>query len=656
MIKKILIANRGEIADRVIRTCKKLFIDTIAIFSEEDKFLPYIKNADMSIYLGKGNLSDTYLNQDKIITLALENNCDAIHAGYGFLAENYRFVQKCIDNNIIFIGPNSEAIKLASDKNKAKELVKKLDIPIIEGFNITSLNLNEIKTILEKETFPILLKASFGGGGKGIKIVNSIMELEETLISSKNEALYSFGNDEIIFEKYLYNAKHIEIQILGDNYGNYLHLFERDCSIQRRYQKIIEESPCISISQELKNKLYDSALKIAKELNYNNLGTIEFLVDGNNFYFIEINPRLQVEHTVTEEVTGLDLVELQIDIANNKKINLTQTDIKLKGHAIQSRIYSEKPENNFLPSSGEILYLDLKSNKNYFPRIESNLFLGQKININYDPMIAKVISYGDNREEAIIKNKKYLENFILLGIETNLSFLYSILENKEFCSSEHNTSFVENNIKSILEEKNTYIKEFLCASLVKIYLERKKSKKVFRSIESGWRNLFFKPQFEILELNENIYTLEYLVKENKFEINIINENKNDIFEVEILEEKNEYFSLLINDKVFNFKIILDKNSIYLNSKHLNKKITLMSKFLENKEEEKDNIYFSHMPCEIKKIHIKEKDIIKEGDKLITVSSMKMEMTFYANKDGQVKNILVSEGDFITEKYKLLEFL
>lgn len=437
-IKKVLISNRGEIAIRIHYSLKELGISTVGIYSKEDENSYHRFILDESYSLGEGTIFETYLNIDKILSIAKSSKCDAIHPGYGFLSENYLFAKACEEEKIIFIGPDSEIIKLMGDKLLSKQIAKKVNVPVLESIEG---NIEEIINKIHKENikFPLIVKASAGGGGKGMKILYNDQNLKENLESSSREAKNYFGNPTIYLEKYLEAPKHIEVQIIGDHYGNIYHIFERECSIQRRHQKIIEESPSPTLTEDERSILYDYALKIAREIHYKSLGTIEFLYDSGQFYFLEMNTRIQVEHPVTEMITGLDLVKEQIFIENKEKIDLSS--IKRNGHSIEARIYAEDPEKNFMPSSGKILFY-LEPN---IPNLRIDTSVKEQILIStfFDPMISKVISWGKDREEARLKLIQGLKDYIILGIQTNLNYLIAILESKEFIKNQFSTNFCE---------------------------------------------------------------------------------------------------------------------------------------------------------------------------------------------------------------------
>ena len=439
-IKKILVANRGEIALRVMRTCKKLKIKTVAIFSEVDKDSLFVSYADEKILIGPAPSNLSYLNQDLIIQKAIEINVDAIHPGYGFLSENAAFADKVIKAGIIFIGPSAKSIEVMGDKLSAKKTVSKFDIPLVPGLDEEIKDVNLAMKAAEKIGFPVLIKASAGGGGKGMRIVHNKDEFKEQMQRAVSEAKNSFGNGAVFLEKYLTKPRHIEIQILADQYGEVIHLFERDCSIQRRHQKVIEEAPSSLISNELRNKMGEAACDVARSCNYHGAGTVEFIFENNAFYFLEMNTRLQVEHPVTEMITGLDLVEEQINIAMGNPLRISQKDLKINGHSIEIRVCAEDPFNNFLPDTGIIELYEIPLGKGI--RVDDCTHVGSEVSIYYDPMISKLIVHGKNREEAIEKMIKAIEEYTIYGVKTTLPFCYYALNHSDFKSGNFDTSFV----------------------------------------------------------------------------------------------------------------------------------------------------------------------------------------------------------------------
>ena len=451
-MNKILIANRGEIAVRIIRACKEMNIKTVAVYSEADKNSLHTKLADEAICIGPANSKQSYLNIKNIIEAAQITKADSIHPGFGFLSENSQFAKICEECNIKFIGPKSNVIDLLGNKSNSKELMKKEGIPVIPGSDGSIKNLKEAILICEKIGYPVLLKASAGGGGKGIRIVNTFEELETNYNIVKQEAKNSFNNDEIYIEKYIQEPRHIEIQILSDEYGNVIHLGERDCSIQRNHQKIIEETPSTIVDEKLRNKMGNAAIKAVKAANYTSCGTVEFLVDDDKkFYFMELNTRIQVEHPITEMRTGIDLVKEQIKIAAGESLKFKQKEIEFKGHAIECRINAENPSKNFMPSPGKINEINLPGGNGV--RIDTAIYDGYVIPPNYDSMIAKIITYGTNRNEAISKMKRSLEELVIDGIDTNRDFLFDIIKNQNFIRGNFDTSFIE---KEMLKGDNKH--------------------------------------------------------------------------------------------------------------------------------------------------------------------------------------------------------
>lgn len=441
MIRKVLIANRGEIAVRIIRACKELGIQTVAIYSEADKDAMHTELADEAICVGKPKSKDSYLNVSNIISAAVITKCNAIHPGFGFLSENAEFAAICEECNIKFIGPSSKTISIMGDKSRAREIMKKANVPVIPGSDGIVKNIEDAYIEAEKIGYPVMVKAALGGGGKGIRIVHSKGELENAFFTAKSEAMANFGDDTIYMEKFIVNPRHIEFQILGDEDGNIVHLGERDCTVQRRNQKVLEEAPSSIISSELREKMGRAAIRAAKAVNYYNAGTIEFLVDKyGNFYFMEMNTRIQVEHPVTEMITSVDIVKEQIKIANGSDLSFLQEDICIKGHAIECRINAENPKKGFIPSPGKIEFLNLPGGNGI--RVDTAVFTGYKIPPTYDSMIAKLIAYGKDREEAINKMLRALDEFVIEGIDNNIDFQIDILNNEKFRLGDFDTSFI----------------------------------------------------------------------------------------------------------------------------------------------------------------------------------------------------------------------
>lgn len=441
-MKRILIANRGEIAVRIIRTLKRLNITSIAVYSDSDRNALHVKMADEAYYIGPSPSSQSYLNQNKIIELAKSKAVDAIHPGYGFLSENAEFAEKVVESGIIFIGPNPDAIRIMGSKLSAKEAVKDFNVPLPPGTDFPVEDLEEATKLAGQIGYPVLIKATAGGGGKGMRIVREPEKLKEQFLRAISEAKSAFGNGSVFIEKYIDSPRHIEVQILADNFGNTVYLNERECSIQRRHQKVIEEAPSVIITPELRKKLGEAAFRVSKSCNYTGAGTVEFLMDkDNNFYFLEMNTRLQVEHPVTEFITGLDLVEEQIRIAAGEPLSIKQKNVKLKGHAIELRVYAEDPENGFLPTTGYLNEYIEPLDENI--RVDSGFEEGAEIPIFYDPMISKLIVYGKTRNEAIFRMKKAIAAYKIKGIKTTLPFGELIMNHENFLSGDFDTHFVE---------------------------------------------------------------------------------------------------------------------------------------------------------------------------------------------------------------------
>ena len=443
-MNKILIANRGEIAVRIIRACKEMNIKTVAVYSEADKDALHTKLADEAVCIGPAQSAKSYLNIKNIITAAYVTGSDSIHPGFGFLSENAEFAKICEESNIKFIGPNNTVIDLLGNKVRAKEMMVKAGVPVIPGSNGRVQSLSDAVLIADKIGYPVMIKAAAGGGGKGIRVCENSQELEINYNLVRQEAKISFNDDEIYIEKFVKNPRHVEIQILADEHGNVIHLGERDCSIQRKHQKIIEETPSTYIDDKLRSKMGKAAVKAAKALGYTNCGTVEFLVDSDkNFYFMEMNTRVQVEHPITEMRTGIDIVKEQIKIAAGEKLKYKQEDIEFKGYSIEARINAENPEKNFMPCPGKITGVNFPGGNGI--RIDTAIYEGYTIPLYYDSMIAKIIVLGATRNEAIAKLKRALEELVIEGVITNQDFVYEIIKNNDFIRGNFDTSFIEKN-------------------------------------------------------------------------------------------------------------------------------------------------------------------------------------------------------------------
>ncbi|MBQ0908141.1 acetyl-CoA carboxylase biotin carboxylase subunit [Flavobacterium sp. F-328] len=441
-MKKILVANRGEIAIRVMKTAQKMGIKTVAVYSTIDRNAPHVKFADEAVCIGAAPSSESYLLGNKIIEVALSLHVDAIHPGYGFLSENADFAEECEKNNIIFIGPKSKAIHVMGSKLAAKEAVKQYNIPMVPGYDQAITDVEKAKLVAQEIGFPILIKASAGGGGKGMRVVEQESDFESQMDRAISEAVAAFGDGSVFIEKYVGSPRHIEIQIMADSHGNVLYFFERECSIQRRHQKVIEEAPSSVLTPELRKRMGEAAVLVAKSCDYLGAGTVEFLLDENlNFYFLEMNTRLQVEHPVTELISGTDLVELQIKVARGEALAMKQEDLKILGHAMELRVYAEDPLNDFLPSVGNLEVYQLPEGEGV--RVDNGFEQGMDIPIYYDPMLAKLITYGQTREEAIQIMIKAIADYQVKGVETTLPFGKFVFEHEAFRSGDFDTHFVK---------------------------------------------------------------------------------------------------------------------------------------------------------------------------------------------------------------------
>ncbi|WP_346859987.1 acetyl-CoA carboxylase biotin carboxylase subunit [uncultured Draconibacterium sp.] len=492
-IKKILIANRGEIAIRVMRTCRELDIETVAVYSEADRTSLHVRYAHEAYYIGKAPSSESYLNIDKIIEVAKKSKADAIHPGYGFLSENAEFAERCKKEDIIFIGPSPEVIVSMGDKIQAREAMTAAGIPVVPGTDGEIETEEEVLAVIEEIGLPVMIKASAGGGGKGMRLVKDHSEVVSAVRAARSEAKSAFGNDAVYIEKYITSPHHIEFQILADTHGNTVHLFERECSVQRRHQKMIEETPSPLMTAELREKMGNAAVEAAKAVNYYGAGTIEFLVDNNlNYYFLEMNTRLQVEHPITERVTGIDLVKQQIHVAEGRTLPFKQEDLRQKGHAIECRIYAEDPDNNFMPSAGKVYKISAPLGLGV--RTDGYVYEGYEIPIYYDPMISKLIVWANTRDEAIARMRRALYEYKITGVKTSIKMLERVMNNENFIAGNYDTHFIEKNVEQLLSDapKKDPVDMVIIATLID-YLDKlgstEANTKEFTPAQSRWKKI-----------------------------------------------------------------------------------------------------------------------------------------------------------------------
>ncbi len=634
-IETLLVANRGEIARRIFRTAKSMGIICIAIYTDADKNEPFVKEADKAI-----RLSTNYLDQKEIIDAAKRSNSDAIHPGYGFLSENASFAKAAIEENIIWIGPSSEAIESMGDKITAKKIAQEADVPTLPSSN----DLNDSSSI----GFPLLVKAAAGGGGKGMRIVANENDLPEAISTAQREAKNAFGDERVFLERYIPKSRHIEIQILGDSHGNLLHLGERECSIQRRHQKIIEESPSSVINEEQRKLITDAALRMGKSLAYQSAGTVEFLLDDEtgDFFFLEVNTRLQVEHPVTEAVTGIDLVREQIKISSGEAVSFTQEDLVPIGHAVEARLYAEDPSKEFLPATGEILAFSPPKEPDV--RWDSGVEKGSFVGVEFDPMLAKVISHGSSRTEAILNLARALENLHLAGITTNRNFLVSTLRHNKFLKGETTTDFIDSNSpEPNLQLTEEDIKK--AAITVALWLQNKNRKNaiVLKSIPSGWRNGRLPSQEVSLLYSGEKVTVSYKTKRDESFVfdngstATINHCSAEHIEAEVDGER---MTSLITER---------KESIHLQTSQGTVSFEILPRFEPPVLQIAEGSLVAPMPGVVLEIRVSNGDTVSAGDTLLTLEAMKMEHHVKAPYNGTVTEILVSENQQLDNGVPLL---
>ena len=627
IFKSLLVANRGEIALRIIKTASEMGIKCIAVYVDEDADSPHVKAADESFRLPDGG----YLDTNAIINAAKQTNAEAIHPGYGFLSENAKFARKVKKEKIIWVGPSAHVISVMGDKLKAKELADKANVPTL---TMTS-NLKEASKI----GYPLLIKAAAGGGGKGMRVVPSETSLNESLMAAKREAKAGFNDDRVFFERYIEKSRHIEIQILGDAHGNVVHLGERECSIQRRHQKIIEESPSPRISEDTRKKMGSAAIKLAKKIKYQSAGTVEFLLDDDTeeFWFLEVNTRLQVEHPITEEVTGIDLVYEQLKIARGEILTYKQDDITFSGHSIEARLYAENPENNFLPETGTLIAYD--ENLEEGARWDSGVESGSVIGTSFDPMLAKVITHAKTRSDAALKLAKTLESSHIGGVITNRDYLVSILRSEDFLKGNTTTDFVDR--VELTKTQNLNQDQIIHAAMIaSVWLQEvnRFNDLTLGHLPSGWTNgRLPKNSQKFLYLNEEVSISYKLGRDNIFCLN-------DSFSAYVHDCYQDGIDIEINNRR-NFSMITSsKNQIIVNMPFGDVSLELIPKFHIPEEKIVEGSLVAPMPGKVIDLKVKKGSKVKSGDTLVILEAMKMEQSIKASKDGVIDEVFISKGD------------
>lgn len=627
IFNSILIANRGEIACRIIQTAHEMGVRCVAVYVDDDRESPYVKMADQSVRLPDGG----YLDGKEIIKAAKESRAEAIHPGYGFLSENASFARKVIKEGLIWIGPSANAISVMGDKLKAKELAEKAEVPTLPMAS-SSKDANKIG-------YPLLIKAAAGGGGKGMRIVHKPKDLNEAIKSAQREAKSGFGDERIFIERYVEKSRHIEIQILGDNHGNIVHLGERECSIQRRHQKIIEESPSPRISEEVRNKMGDAAIKLAQKIKYQSAGTVEFLFDDktDEFWFLEVNTRLQVEHPVTEEVTGIDLVSEQLRIARGEELGYTQNDIDFIGHSIEARLYAEDPNNDFLPEVGKLIAFEPGHNDD--TRWDSGVAEGSEIGTKFDPMLAKIISYAPTRNDAALKLARALESAHIGGIKTNRDFLITCLRSQEFLDGDTTSDFIDRvNPDRKIRLSPIEIEHVISISALWIQERNRLKANTASFMSSGWTNGRLPKQNITFIFDNEEYKVLYKYKRNI----------GYVFEwgkIGIIHSADEYgIDAEFNGKRHYSRITIKDNNILVHMPFGDVNLEIKPRFVMPGSENIQGSLSAPMPGKVIALNVKKGSKVKAGDVLVILEAMKMEHSIKALEDGVVSKILISKND------------
>jgi len=661
MITKILIANRGEIACRIIKTAKALGIKTVAVYSEADSHALFTEQADEAYYIGESEPSESYLKIDKIINIAKTSGADAIHPGYGFLSENPELPALCKENRIIFIGPPASAIHAMGSKSEAKNIMLKVQVPLVPGYHGENQSIEVLKKASLEVGFPQLIKASAGGGGKGMRIVRQKEDVEHAILAAQREALSSFGDSKLLIEKYIEQPRHIEVQIFCDEQGNGVYLYDRDCSVQRRHQKIIEEAPAPGLSDKTRQIMGETALNCAKAINYVGAGTVEFLLDKNQkFYFMEMNTRLQVEHPVSEMITGQDLVEWQIKVANGEPLPLAQSEIPCIGHAFESRIYAENPDKDFLPATGKLQHLSLPEESEVV-RIDSGIRTNDEISVFYDPMIAKLITWGEDRAIAAQTMHRALSEIHIAGIDTNCDFLKSVISHPEFLNEQITTEFIETHKVDLFNKPTPDKSTILTAAALYIHsiiADKTTNKTQTTDPFSPWNNTDFwqlnGTQATTFSLIQQDIKHTFEVSSNHNEGYVITYN-NDEYEVHFVLQNNK-INTLINGVKTSSSFFLNNKLIKLFKVSSSYDFELPNIIHDSDEAQPEGSLLAPLHGKIISLEVDSGAHVNKGDPLIIIEAMKMEHTIFAPSSGIVKNYYCTQNEIVNADQQLIEFI
>jgi 3-methylcrotonyl-CoA carboxylase alpha subunit len=649
-MRKILIANRGEIACRIIRTAHDMGLETVAVYSDADVDAPHVRAATQAIYIGASPAAESYLAQEKILEAARKTGADAIHPGYGFLSENAEFAESCATAGIIFIGPTPAAIRAMGLKDRAKKLMKLAGVPVVSGYDGEDQTLFRLQQSAQSIGYPLLIKAVAGGGGKGMRRVDAHADFQENLVACQREAMRSFGNDNVLIEKYLENPRHIEVQVFADTHGNVVHLFERDCSIQRRHQKMLEEAPAPDISDDLRKNLGVAAVKAAKAISYSGAGTIEFIVDATGFYFMEMNTRLQVEHPVTEEITGIDLVEWQIRVARGEELPCAQNDIHRKGAAVEVRLYAEDAENGFLPSTGHLSELVLPIGKLGI-RVEAGVVQGSDISVYYDPMIAKIIAFAPDRRSAIEKLLGALEATVVTGVKTNRAYLARVLASAPFREAKLTTAFIETYASDIAPPEIIPDRAIAIAALATIHAPDDKAISPWVAL-GAWRNNLPQSRRVVLQVpGGDIKEIRLIADGDNWTVIGLEKPLSgrgqwrDAHKYEA-DFSGELVRATVIDRAHDIEVRLWGQTLIFRKADGNTEEVLMTI--------SDGNVRAPMPGRVLSLHVKVGQKIEHGERLAVLEAMKMEHRLVAPRSGIVNAVHVIENAQVIDGQILIE--